>query len=123
MQGKRIQMSAPTCLDLFAGCGGLSEGLLSAGIDVVASVELHPQPALTHAFNHPSTSVFVGDVRAFTPGSLVNQTRLEALNDIDIVVGGPPCQGFSSAGKKSVTDPRNSLFRAFEDLVAAIKPR
>lgn len=97
--------------------------MLSAGIDVVASVELHPQPALTHAFNHPGTAVFVGDVRAFDAGSLLRHTRLQRLGDVDIVVGGPPCQGFSSAGKKSINDPRNSLFRAFEDLVATIRPR
>jgi DNA (cytosine-5)-methyltransferase 1 len=114
---------APVCVDLFAGCGGLSEGLLAAGIDVAASVELHPQAGLTHAFNHPGTAVFVGDVRRWSP-TLIKPALERRLRDrVDIIVGGPPCQGFSSAGKKSQTDPRNSLFRAFQDLVGALRPR
>lgn len=90
----------PVCVDLFAGCGGLTEGLLSAGVDVVASVELHPQAALSHAFNHPSTSVFVGDVRKWNYALLDDELQSRGHDRIDIVVGGPPCQGFSSAGKK-----------------------
>jgi DNA (cytosine-5)-methyltransferase 1 len=115
--------TAPTCVDLFAGCGGLTEGFLAAGIDVVASVELHPQAALTHAFNHPSTSVFVGDVRDWDRELLDDSLAEREVVRPDIVAGGPPCQGFSSAGKKSSTDPRNSLFHAFADVVAHYLPK
>lgn len=118
-----IKPSGPVCVDLFAGCGGLTEGLLSAGIEVVASVELHPQAALSHAFNHPSTSVFVGDVRLWDHALLDAELRKRDVDRVDIVAGGPPCQGFSSAGKKFRTDPRNSLFRAYVDVVAEYKPR
>ena len=53
----------PVAINLFSGAGGLSEGLLAAGIDVVVAVENHPHPALTHAFNHPGTTVLCGDIR------------------------------------------------------------
>lgn len=115
--------SAPVCVDLFAGAGGLSEGLMSAGLDVVASVELHPQAALSHAFNHPSTKVFVGDVREWNTRLLEAELRDRGASQLDVVVGGPPCQGFSSAGKKHPADPRNSLFKAYADVVAQYHPR
>lgn len=113
----------PVCVDLFAGCGGLTEGLLQAGIDVAASVELHPQAALTHAFNHPGTDVFVGDVRGWSDDLVTRSLATREVDGIDLVVGGPPCQGFSSAGKKSHTDPRNALFRAYADFVRRHHPR
>lgn len=115
--------SSPVCLDVFAGCGGLTEGLLSAGVDVVASVELHPQAALSHAFNHPSTSIFVGDIREWDYSLMDRELRVRERDQLDIVVGGPPCQGFSSAGKKQQLDPRNSLFRAYADVVERYRPR
>jgi len=112
-----------TCVDLFAGAGGLSEGLLQAGIDVVASVELHPQPGLTHAFNHPGTRVLVGDVRQLDLATLDSAVMHRGHESVDLVVGGPPCQGFSSAGKKASTDPRNSLFRSFVSVIEHLRPR
>ncbi|MDE0605436.1 MAG: DNA cytosine methyltransferase [bacterium] len=112
--------NAPTVVDLFAGAGGLSEGLLRAGLNVIASVELHPQAALTHAFNHPETKVLVGDVRDLDPTQLRGALHGHSL---DVLVGGPPCQGFSTAGKKAATDPRNGLFRSFLEVIDALRPR
>ncbi|MTV26084.1 DNA cytosine methyltransferase [Nitriliruptoraceae bacterium ZYF776] len=115
---------APVCIDLFAGAGGLAEGLMKAGIRVAASVELHPQAGLTHAFNHPDTNVLVGDIRELSLDVLDRAVR-EATGDsrVDLVVGGPPCQGFSSAGKKTESDPRNSLFRHFVRVIEHTRPR
>jgi DNA (cytosine-5)-methyltransferase 1 len=115
--------AAPTCVDLFAGCGGLAEGLLAEGIDVVAAVELHPQAALTHAFNHPGTDVFAGDIRGWDPARLGPALGRRGRDSVDLVVGGPPCQGFSSAGKKILEDPRNDLFRSFVQVVGDLRPR
>lgn len=114
----------PVAVDLFAGAGGLAEGLLRAGIHVAASVELHPQPALTHAFNHSGTGVLVGDIRDLDL-DVLDRTLIEraGTSAVDIVVGGPPCQGFSSAGKKSAEDPRNSMFRHFLRVIEHTKPR
>lgn len=117
-------LDAPVAVDLFSGAGGLAEGLLTAGVNVAASVELHPQPGLTHAFNHPSTSVLVGDIRMLDLAVLDEalESRV-AGKSVDIVVGGPPCQGFSSAGKKVESDPRNSLFRHYIRVVEHLRPR
>lgn len=115
---------APVTVDLFSGAGGLAEGLLKAGLDVAVSVEMHPQAGLTHAFNHPRTRVLVGDIRELDLDVMdaALHSRVGHQN-VDLVVGGPPCQGFSSAGKKVETDPRNSLFRHYLRVVEHLRPR
>jgi DNA (cytosine-5)-methyltransferase 1 len=111
-------------IDLFSGAGGFSEGLEASGIKVVLSQELHPQPALTLAFNHPDTSVVVGDIRQLDPQVMEEIIRKKYPTcDIDVVVGGPPCQGFSTAGKKNEDDPRNGLFKNFCDVVKHFQPK
>lgn len=116
--------SAPVAVDLFAGAGGLAEGLLSAGVHVAASVELHPQPGLTHAFNHPQVSVLVGDISRLSLDVLDRAVRSSVGSGrVDLVVGGPPCQGFSSAGKKAASDPRNTLFRHYVRVIEHARPR
>jgi DNA (cytosine-5)-methyltransferase 1 len=111
-------------IDLFAGAGGLSEGLESVGIHVATAVELHPQAALTYAFNHPNTKVFAGDIQALSMNLLAESVvQATGQQEVDLVVGGPPCQGFSSAGKKVSTDPRNSLFQQFTRVVEHFHPR
>lgn len=111
-------------IDLFSGAGGLSEGLASVGIQTVLAQELHPQPALTLAFNHPDTDVFVGDIRKLSIDLMINNFRRRYKGrKLDLLVGGPPCQGFSSAGKKEENDPRNSLFLSFFKVAEAFKPK
>jgi DNA (cytosine-5)-methyltransferase 1 len=114
----------PVAVDLFAGAGGLGEGLQSAGFDVVAAVELHPQAALTYAFNHPNSSVFFGDIRSLSSQLLLEAVIRRTGNEaVDLVVGGPPCQGFSTAGKMNSQDPRNSLFHQFVRVVRELRPK
>ena len=114
----------PVAIDLFAGCGGLGEGLASAGIRVAVALELHPQPALTYAFNHPTTDVLFGDIRRLSMELLQERVRVRAGDKcVDLVVGGPPCQGFSTAGKKDADDPRNLLFYQFVRVVDTFRPR
>jgi DNA (cytosine-5)-methyltransferase 1 len=115
---------APVVLDLFSGAGGLSEGLSACGFDIVAASELHPHPALTFAFNHPGTSVFCGDIRALDPALIEDFCRKRlGRSRLDLVVGGPPCQGFSTAGTKQQHDPRNILFRQFTKFIVHFRPR
>lgn len=119
--GKKQQ---PIAVDLFAGAGGLSEGLLAAGINVAVAVESHPHAALTHAFNHSDTTVLCGDIRQITARQI--QDHLERKTDQrtpDIVVGGPPCQGFSFAGKRRQYDPRNKLLEEYVRLVSQLSPK
>jgi len=113
----------PVAIELFSGAGGLSDGLLAAGINVAVAVELHPHPALTHAFNHPQTTVLCDDIGEVSAGRLKKHVKHRTGHTrVDLVAGGPPCQGFSPAGKQDKNDPRNRLFEEFLRVVEAFRP-
>lgn len=98
-------------LDLFAGCGGMTRGFLDAkGYTSVGGVEYNLDAASTYAANFGINNTVYGDIADYT-----------AVRRADIVIGGPPCQGFSNLGKRDPDDPRNSLFREFVRVVAASK--
>ncbi|MCP5329296.1 MAG: DNA cytosine methyltransferase [Steroidobacteraceae bacterium] len=118
------EVAPPIAVDLFSGAGGFSEGLAQAGIRTVLAQELHPQPALTHVFNHPEAIGLVGDIRQLRPELISHLIQKHhGCSTIDLVVGGPPCQGFSTAGKKDKNDPRNTLFDNYCDIIAHLRPR
>lgn len=106
----------PIGIDLFAGAGGMSLGFEQAGFDVVAAVEIDPVHSAVHKFNFPDTVVIPRSVVGLTAKEI---RRLACLGDrqIDCVFGGPPCQGFSLIGHRSLEDPRNSLVLEFVRLV------
>ncbi len=111
------------CVDLFSGAGGLSEGLSEAGFNSIYANEINPVYASTYAANHPSAFVSVDDIR-----DIDAEITLEMLGikpgELDLLAGGPPCQGFSiNAPKRSNKDPRNHLFREFLRFVEAFQPR
>jgi DNA (cytosine-5)-methyltransferase 1 len=108
-----------TALDLFAGAGGLGLGLQDAGFAVVGANEFDPVFASSYALNHPKTKVIVGDILS---AEVMNQI-LAIGEGVDLIAGGPPCQGFSTVGSKREADPRNRLFYAFLEVVAALRPR
>lgn len=108
-------------VDLFAGAGGLSLGLTQAGIDVVFANEIEPDFAQTYRLNHPQTHLCEGDIAEIDFVKEVEQ--LGFLGEIDLVAGGPPCQGFSTVGKKQLRDPRNSLFNQFLRCVDELEPQ
>ena len=103
-------------IDLFSGAGGISCGLESVGFEVSAAVEVSEVAAETHKYNFPKSKVFCGDIKEFNPKDFIGKSR------IDLVVGGPPCQGFSVAGKRNPKDPRNRLFREFVRVVDEMRP-
>jgi len=106
-------------IDLFCGAGGMTQGLAQAGFQPVASVEISPIASATHRKNFPTSHHFCGDIHEFeTQKCLVDLD----LPTVHIVVGGPPCQGFSVAGKRDPDDPRNRLFREFLRVVSEVKP-
>ena len=107
-------------IDLFAGVGGLSLGAARAGFKVKAAVELDPFAISTHALNFPASKHFMTDV------SKINGKKfLESLsiNSLDGLIGGPPCQGFSSMGKGMANDVRNDLYKHFYRLIKEMQPR
>jgi len=112
----------PIGVDLFAGAGGMTLGFEQAGFDVLASVEMDPIHCATHEFNFPFWSVLCKDVTN-TTGEEIRNLSLIGNRDIDVVFGGPPCQGFSMIGKRHLDDPRNSLLFQFMRLVLELRPK
>lgn len=112
-----------TCIDLFAGAGGLSEGLEQAGFHSLFASEIVPRYAETYERNHPNAKVCVADIRTVDPKAIRKQLGLE-VEELDLIAGGPPCQGFSiNAPVRSGDDPRNHLFREYLRFVDEFKPR
>ncbi|MHA1848133.1 MAG: DNA cytosine methyltransferase, partial [Promethearchaeota archaeon] len=87
-------------IDLFAGCGGFSEGFRQEGFNIVAAIEIWEPAVQTYMFNHPDTPILLGDIRT-EKEKLFKQ--LEGKS-VDVVIGGPPCQGFSLAGNRNPID-------------------
>lgn len=112
-------MGRPTCVDLFAGAGGLSLGFEQAGFDVVAAVEVDPVHAAVHKYNFPQCTVLPKSVVGLTGREIRRAAKL-GNRRIDVVVGGAPCQGFSLIGQRALDDPRNSLVREFVRIVAEL---
>ena len=121
----------PVAIDLFAGVGGLSLGFEQAGFDVLAAVEYDPVHAAVHAFNFPRTEVLCASVATVSAERLRAAAQAGALahgrhdwdGEIDVIFGGPPCQGFSHMGKRLIDDPRNQLVFHFFRLVNEARPR
>lgn len=111
------------CIDLFAGAGGLSCGLQLAGIQPILANEWIPQFAKTYKLNHPDTEIIIGDVRDLTETNL--KRKLDVSDgEVDLVAGGPPCQGFSiNAPIRTLDDERNHLFKDFLRVVSSLKPK
>lgn len=108
-------------LDLFAGAGGFSLGFETAGYEVYGAVEIDKWASDTLKLNHPHTRVYNGDIQSLSNDQI---NVMYGNKGIDVVIGGPPCQGFSIANRKSgdPKDPRNSLFREFIRAVSVVNP-
>jgi len=115
-----------SAIDLFAGCGGLTQGLRNAGFHVLGAVEYEKRAAATYKRNHPHTHVWVDDIRNVKTRSVSRKLRLHK-GDLDLLAGCPPCQGFSAIrtlnGSRSVKDKRNDLVSEFVRFVEALRPR
>lgn len=107
-------------IDLFAGAGGLSLGAARAGFTVAAAVEIDKHAIATHKENFPHTIHIEKDIRLLSGEELINAVGKD--KPIVGVIGGPPCQGFSTIGHGNVLDERNGLFRQFFEKVAEIQP-
>ena len=108
-------------ISLFCGAGGFCEGVRLAGWQVVSAVESDAQACRTHAANFPEVKLHEGDIGGFLKG----RRRSEALpsESIDIVYGGPPCQGFSQIGPRDLSDPRNVLYKEFVRICRKVNAR
>lgn len=111
-----------TAVSLFSGCGGFCEGMDLAGFSIKAAVEWDKYAAETYRYNFPDVPLFEGDVADFlrTPGEHEKKYR---LRNIDVVFGGPPCQGYSQIGTRNLDDERNGLYKEFARVVEKLQPR
>ena len=110
------------CIDTFAGCGGLSLGLKNAGFNPVLINEIEPKFLESYYFNHNIhlDNYYCGDIK-----DIANSEELKKkFKNIDLIVGGPPCQGFSMANRQRILDdPRNKLYKYYLDLLGNLKPK
>lgn len=117
-------MSKYKTIDLFCGAGGMSKGFEDCGFQNVFAVEFNETYASTYHLNFPKTELFVGDIKTIT-NEKINEIN-EKYKGVDIIIGGPPCQGFSIAGnigRKFLDDDRNRLFLEFVRFVDVIRPK
>ena len=112
----------PIGIDLFAGAGGMSLGFEQGGFDIAAAVELDPIHAAVHHFNFPQTAVLARSIVGLTGQELRSVAGL-GRKTVDVVFGGPPCQGFSLIGHRMLDDTRNHLVKEFVRLVAELNAR
>lgn len=110
-----------TVLELFSGCGGMSEGFRMAGLDVVCASDCWDVAAETYRRNHPDTHFVLGDIRDQTTKAKIVESFGE--KECKIVAGGVPCQAYSLAGKRDPNDPRGHLYEDFLALVAMLNPK
>lgn len=117
-------------IDLFSGAGGMSVGFEMSGFNICASIELMEKYAKTHEINFPHCKSLSGDIREIPPSDFEQQTSITP-QDATIIIGGPPCQTFSSIGQskiKSISkddikkDPRNYLFKNYFEYVEHFRP-
>ncbi|MFM5980333.1 MAG: DNA cytosine methyltransferase [Sphaerospermopsis kisseleviana] len=115
-------MNKPIAIDLFAGAGGFGLGFAMGGFNIPLSVEIDAWACDTLRYNHPDMKIIQDDIRNFNTLSSVKEI---CLYKPDIVIGGPPCQGFSVAGpaRKDPNDPRNTLFINFSQWINFLQPK
>ena len=109
-------------IDLFCGCGGFSLGFQQAGFNVRLGIDLWRDALVTYSRNIPDSLVLNEDIINVNGDAIIKLLGL-TCDDIDVIVGGPPCQGFSVSGKRNEGDPRNSLYKSFVSIVRSIKPK
>jgi len=119
------QIPGETAAELFAGAGGLSLGFELAGFSMITALDIDPHAVRTYMAHHPHTRVLLGDVLdAQVREEFVEETlRRLGGQELDVLIGGPPCQGFSTAGWRRSNDPRNRLWQGYMEVLAALRPR
>lgn len=117
MSGEKIK---PNCIDLFCGCGGLSLGFENAGACILAGLDSWEDAIKTFNHNHKYSKGLCMDLSNIVPKDIKAELNGKS---VDIIIGGPPCQGFSIAGKRKVNDERNELYKNFVQFVDYYKPK
>lgn len=109
-------------LDLFCGCGGFSKGFEEAGFNVRFGIDLWNDAIVTYKKNFPNAIVLNEDIQKVSGKQILEMCGM-SCDEVDVIIGGPPCQGFSVSGKRMIDDERNKLYKSFVELVAEIQPK
>lgn len=109
-----------TVLDLFCGCGGMSLGFEKAGFNVILGIDIWSDALVTYCHNHHNSIALCADLAKLGADEVEEKI---GRNKVDVIIGGPPCQGFSIAGKRIVNDERNTLYKGFVRMVEHFKPK
>jgi DNA (cytosine-5)-methyltransferase 1 len=117
------EQQKPIALSFFSGAMGLDLGIEKAGFNIRLACEVDKFCRQTIALNRPNTAL-LGDINNYEPDDILKAARLTSQDDIDLIVGGPPCQAFSTAGKRKVFhDDRGNVFLKYLDLALSLKPK
>lgn len=115
-----MKTKTPIVIDLFCGAGGLSEGFRQAGFSSILGIDVDKSVLETFALNHKGAETIFGDISEITKRQITDKIKRKR---VDLVIGGPPCQGFSLAGRRNPDDPRNKLVQEFLRIVKEFKPK
>lgn len=109
-----------TFLDLFSGCGGMSLGFEMSGFKEILAIDNWNDALITYSYNRKNARTLCEDMSIINPYTIMNDYR---ISNVDVIIGGPPCQGFSLAGKRIINDKRNDLYKAFVGFVDCFRPK
>lgn len=110
-------------IDLFSGVGGLSYGFAhDDNFEIIAANEILPNMAKAYSLNHPTAKVYAEDIKDFSAEKVEKDLGIKA-SEIDIIVGGPPCQAYSTVGKRLIDDPRGKLFQEYYRVLKEFNPK
>ena len=110
-------------IDLFCGVGGLSYGFAhDDNFEIVAANEILPSMAKAYSLNHPTAKIYLNDIKDFSANRIEEDLGVKAT-EIDIIVGGPPCQAYSTVGKRLIDDPRGKLFQEYYRVLNEVNPK
>ena len=114
-----MQDSKCTFIDLFSGCGGLSLGFEMAGYKSLLAIDNWQDALDTYKHNNPDARTLCGDLSKINPEDIKREYNIDRVS---VIIGGPPCQGFSIAGKRIIDDERNKLYKSFVSFVRCFMP-
>lgn len=109
-------------IDLFCGCGGFSEGFAEAGYNVRFGIDIWRDATVTYQHNFPQAAVLNEDITKINGRDILIAANMKA-DEVDVIIGGPPCQGFSVSGKRTIDDERNKLYKSYVQIVSELKPK
>jgi DNA (cytosine-5)-methyltransferase 1 len=124
MRNNHSKTIMKTAIDLFSGCGGLTQGLKTAGFHVLLGCEIREEAREAYAMNHPNAKLYP-DVRKLTGAEIRSELSIK-IGELDLLAACPPCQGFSSMrtkNKEIATDPRNELIFEVGRLIIELRPK